>query len=264
MAQALLPPMFFPVPCRGHPNLMFNLVGPGDVNEVCEFVMNEFFHRFPRKDVLHVETEVRPWIGQYIAHVSSKNMSIVLRDVYCGYRIIAAAINDVDYKERQEDDTNLFTFADPNLHPGWYTICSLLSKLNEGLSYNVDPIISMDIIVCIISILINSSCVSFKFVSLSNFILLVSTVSIIQAIGECYCNQGLTALCTQVTIELAEARGIHLITIAVVNDFMSAMFASLGFQKIREIDMNELIIGGEKPFAVTDFTQKARVFIYSF
>jgi hypothetical protein len=50
----------------------------------------------------------------------------------------------------------------------------------------------------------------------------------------------------------------------VVNDFMSAMFASLGFQKIREIDMNELIIGGEKPFAVTDFTQKARVFIYSF
>jgi hypothetical protein len=122
----------------------------------------------------------------------------------------------------------------------------------------------MDIIVCIISILINSSCVSFKFVSLSNFILLVSTVSIIQAIGECYCNQGLTALCTQVTIELAEARGIHLIRIEVVNDFMSAMFASLGFQKIREIDMNELIIGREKPFTVRDFTQKARVFIYSF
>ncbi|XP_046638480.1 uncharacterized protein LOC124316527 [Daphnia pulicaria] len=230
MAQALLPPIFLPVPCRGHPNLMFDLVGPGDVNELCEFVMNEFFHRFPLKDVLHVETEVRPWIGQYIAHVSSKNMSIVLRDVLRGYRIIAAAINDVDYKERQEKDINLITFADPNLRPGWYTICSLLSKLNEGLSYNVDPIISMDII----------------------------------AIGESYCNQGLASLCTQVTIELAEARGIHLIRIAVVNDFMSAMFASLGFQKIREIDMNELIIGGEKPFAVTDFTQKARVFIYSF
>jgi hypothetical protein len=45
---------------------------------------------------------------------------------------------------------------------------------------------------------------------------------------------------------------------------MSAMFASLGFQKIREIDMNELIIGREKPFTVRDFTQKARVFIYSF
>lgn len=86
----------------------------------------------------------------------------------------------------------------------------------------------------------------------------------IQAIGESYCNQGLASLCTQVTMELAEARGIHLIRIEVVNDFMSAMFASLGFQKIKEIDMNELIIGGEKPFAVTDFTQKARVFIYSF
>ncbi|EFX72904.1 hypothetical protein DAPPUDRAFT_253707 [Daphnia pulex] len=229
MAQALSPPMFFPAPCRGHPNLIFDLVGPTDVNEVCEFVMNEFFHRFPLKDVLHVETEVRPWIGQYIAHVTSKNISIVLRDVLRGYRIIAVAINDVDYKERQEKDINLITFADPNLRPGWFTICSLLSKLNEGLSYNVDPIISMDII----------------------------------AIGESYCNQGLAYLCTQVTIELAEARGIHLIRIEVVNDFMSAMFASLGFQKIREIDMNELIIGGEKPFAVTDFTQKARMESFS-
>lgn len=164
MDQALSPPMFFPAPCRGHPNLMFDLVGPSDVNEVCEFVMNEFFHRFPLKDVLHVETEVRPWIGQYIAHVSSKNISIVLRDVHRGYRIIAAAINDVDYKGRQEEDINLFTFADPDLRPGWYTICSLLSKLNEGLSYNVDPIISMDIIVCIFSISFISSSPSFKFV----------------------------------------------------------------------------------------------------
>jgi len=86
----------------------------------------------------------------------------------------------------------------------------------------------------------------------------------IQAVGESYCNQGLSSLCTLVTIELAEAKGVNLIKIEVVNDFMSTMFASVGFQMIKEIDMNELIIGEEKPFAVTGYTQKARVFIYTF
>jgi len=161
MAQALTTPMFFPLPCRGHPNLIFDLVGPSDVNEVSEFVMQEFFHRFPLRDVLHVETEIRPWIGQYIAHVCSKNFSIVLRDLHRGYRIIAAAINDVDHKERQEKDINLFTFADPVLRPGWHKICTLLSKLNKGLTYSIDPILSMDIMVRIPSISLNSSSVSF-------------------------------------------------------------------------------------------------------
>ena len=76
MAQALKPPLFFPSPCKGHPNLVFDLIGPTDVNEVSEFVMNEFFHRFPLRDILQVDKEVRPWIGSYIAHVCDKNFSV--------------------------------------------------------------------------------------------------------------------------------------------------------------------------------------------
>ena len=78
MAQALRPPLFFPSLCKGHPNLVFDLIGPTDVNEVSEFVMNEFFHRFPLRDILQVDKEIRPWIGSYVAHVCSKNFSVNL------------------------------------------------------------------------------------------------------------------------------------------------------------------------------------------
>jgi hypothetical protein len=152
MARALTPaktPLFFPLPCRGHPNLIFDLIGPVDVNEVAEFVMNEFFHRFPLKDILQVDKEVRPWIRQYVAHVCSKKFSIVLRDIHRGYRLVAAAINDVDHHVRDSKDINLFTFADPYERPGWHRICYMLSELNRGLTFTDDPILSMDIIVSI-------------------------------------------------------------------------------------------------------------------
>jgi hypothetical protein len=74
-------------------------------------------------------------------------LQVVLRDIHRGYRIVAAAINDVDHQEREPKDINLFTYADPSARPGWHKICSMLSELNRGLSFTADPILSMDIIV---------------------------------------------------------------------------------------------------------------------
>lgn len=74
-------------------------------------------------------------------------LQVVLRDIHRGYRIVAAAINDVDHQEREAKDINLFTYADPSARPGWHKICSMLSELNRGLSFTADPILSMDIIV---------------------------------------------------------------------------------------------------------------------
>jgi hypothetical protein len=45
-------------------------------------------------------------------------------------------------------------------------------------------------------------------------------------------------------VELAEIKGINLIKIEVVNDYMSSMLTKIGFKMIKEIDMNQLQVGG--------------------
>lgn len=85
----------------------------------------------------------------------------------------------------------------------------------------------------------------------------------LQAIGESYCNRGLSALCAQLTVELAEIKGINLIKIEVVNDYMSAMLTKVGFKMIKEIDISQVEVGGVRPFVYTSYAQKARVFIYT-
>ena len=135
----------FPFACDGSPNLIFDLAGPSDVKELSNFIMDEFFHRFPLRNVLDVEKEVRPWIGQYIDHVSKKEFSIILRDITNENRIVAAAINDLDYKDRIEEDISLVSFADPIERPGWQKICRLLVELH--LDLNCDPVLSIDLMV---------------------------------------------------------------------------------------------------------------------
>jgi hypothetical protein len=145
MAATLNDSIKFPFPCDGFPNLIFDLAGPSDVKELSEFVMDEFFHRFPFKNVLDVEKEVRPWIGHYIGHVCTKKFTLILRDITSGNRIAAAAINDLNYKDRTEDDISLISFADPIERPGWQKICRLLAELE--LDLNFDPVLSIDLMV---------------------------------------------------------------------------------------------------------------------
>lgn len=145
MAATINDSIKFPFPCDGFPNLIFDLAGPSDVKELSEFVMDEFFHRFPLKNVLDVEKEVRPWIGQYIGHVCTKQFTLILRDITSGNRIAAAAVNDLDYKNRTEEDISLISFADPIERPGWQKICGLLAELE--LDLNFDPVLSIDLMV---------------------------------------------------------------------------------------------------------------------
>ncbi len=116
MAATLNDSIKFPFPCDGFPNLIFDLAGPSDIKELSEYIMDEIFHRFPLKNVLNVEKEVRPWISQYIGHVCTKQFTLILRDITSGNRIAAAAINDLDYKDRTEED---YRASAPNSPWSW-------------------------------------------------------------------------------------------------------------------------------------------------
>ena len=151
MAATINDSVSFPIPCDGFPNLVFDLAGPSDVKELSDFIMEEFFHRFPLKNVLDVEKEVRPWIGQYIGHLCTNQFFILLRDITKENRIVAAAINDLDYKDRKEEDISLISFADPIERPGWQKICGLLAELE--LDLDTDPVLSIDLMVKYILIL---------------------------------------------------------------------------------------------------------------
>ncbi|KAI9559211.1 hypothetical protein GHT06_016000 [Daphnia sinensis] len=129
----------FPIVCDGYPDLIFDLAGADDVQQLTEFIMKEFFHRFPLKDNWDVEKELRPWMGQYIGHMCSKGVSIILRDTTNNNRIAAAAINDIDYKNRAEDDISLVSFTNPIERPGWQNVCDLLEILHEGMNLDDDP-----------------------------------------------------------------------------------------------------------------------------
>ena len=220
----------FPAACDGFPDLIFHLAGAEDVEELTKFIMTEFFYRFPLKDAagFDVDKEIRPWIGKYISHVCSKNFSIILRDTSQGNRISAACINDIDCKNRPDDDIGLVSFNDPMERPGWNKICQLLDELHVGMDLAEDPILSIDL----------------------------------QAVGENYANRGLSSHCTKLTIQLAKSRGMQSIKVEAVNEFMALTLAKVGFELAKEIDYNQFQINGEIPFATKSIHQKARLFIH--
>lgn len=217
----------FPIVCDGYPELIFDLAGADDVQLLTEFIMKEFFHRFPLKDNWDVEKELRPWIGQYISHVCSKGVSIILRDTNNNNRIAAAAINDIDYKNRPEDDISLVSFADPIERPGWQNICDLLEILHEGMNLDGDPVLSIDLM----------------------------------TVGQDYAKRGLSTQCTKLTVMLAKCKGLQSIKVEAVSEFMAHVLAKGGFQMIKEIDYNRLEINGKMPFATEDIHRYARLYI---
>lgn len=220
----------FPVACDGYPDLIFNLAGTGDVAELTEFIMTEFFHRFPLKDTpgFDVEKEVRPWIGKYISHVCSKNYSIILRDSSSGNKIAAASVNDIDRKNRPDDDIGLVSFADSIERPGWKKICQLLDELHVGMDLGEDPILSIDLL----------------------------------TVGDNYANRGLSSYCTKLTVQLAESRGIQAIKVEAVNEFMALALAKNGFELAKQVDYNQFEINGEIPFATKSVHQNARLYTF--
>lgn len=219
----------FPVLCEGNPELMFCIGEPGEEDELTKFIVKELFYRFPLKDSIDVEKEIRPWIGQYISHMCCKNYSIILRDSSKGNRIAAAAVSDVYCKNRPPADIGLHSFNDPVERPGWERICQILSDLQIGINLGQDPILHIDLV----------------------------------SVGEEYANRGLSSKCVRMAVRLAESRGISAMKIDAVNEFMAKASARAGFQKMNEIDYNQWEYDGEKPFATKDMVhQKARLYIY--
>jgi hypothetical protein len=82
-----------------------------------------------------------------------------------------------------------------------------------------------------------------------------------QTVSQAYSKRGLSALCANLTAKLAKSKGIRVIKVEAVSEFMSLALVKLGFELVKEIDFNELEMDGEKPFVTTSIHQKARAFI---
>ena len=63
-------------------------------------------------------------------------------------------------------------------------------------------------------------------------------------------------------MELAKSKGIDIVKVEAVSEFMSLGLSKIGFELMKEVDFNELEIDGEKPFVTTSIHQKARAFIF--
>lgn len=220
----------FPVASVRNPELVFHLTETKDAEELSEFIMKEFFHQFPLKNApgFDVEKEIRPWINQYISHMCFKNYSIILRDTINGNKIVAAAITDLNDKDRSSDDIDLYSFCDPVGRPCWEKICRLLDGLHVGIDLGQDPMLSMDLV----------------------------------AVSTGYYNRGLSTECVRLTVQLAESRNLEAVKMEAVNKFMTLAAEKVGFQTLSEIDMTQWEFNGEKPFANDDIHQKAKLLIY--
>lgn len=219
----------FPCVCDGHPDLIFHIAEPDDEEELTAFIMMEFFHRFPLKDIdgFDVEKEVRPWIGEYIKSMCSKNYSIILRDTANDNRIAAAAVNDYVPKDRPEDHIDILSFSDPLERPGWQIICDLLCELHKGVDLPTgEPTVSIDLM----------------------------------TVGDGYVNRGLAVYCAILTIQLAKSRGVKAITLESVNEYMSRVSVKAGFSMLKEIDYNQYEIS--LPEATKQLHKKAGLYIY--
>lgn len=223
-------PVSFPIVCNKNPNMVFNLAEPKDKEELTEFVMNQYFHRFPLKDVegFDVEKEVRPWIDKYITSMCSKNYSIILRDAGYGNRIAAAAVNNIVPKIRAHDYIGIDSFTDPIQRPGWQKIINLIDELHRGIDWGQDSVISLDLM----------------------------------TVGENYTNRGISLQCLDLTVKVAKSRGVRTVKLEAMNEFMAKTSLKAGFRMAKEIKYDDTDL--KLPKTTTMLHEKIRLFIHKF
>lgn len=126
--------------------LIFSVASSSDVPELIEFIIEEFFTRFPLTDILRlqVEEEVRPWFGQYVSHIVSKDCTVLVRDPVMNNRIAAASINDIVCQDRSEEDISIVSFNNPDRWPAWAKFCQLLGILHADVKFDHYPVLSLD------------------------------------------------------------------------------------------------------------------------
>lgn len=211
--------------------LEFSVANCEDVSELIEFIVCEFFTRFPLTEILRlqVEVEVRPWLGQYVAHIVSKNCTVLVRDQAHNNRIAAAAINDIVNQDRSEEDISLVSFNNPEQWPAWGRICQLLDILHTDVQFDRYPILSLDLM----------------------------------TVGRDYAGQGLSKECANATIRQAQLRNIAMVKVEAFNNFMAKGLSTIGFELVKTVNYNFYANNnGEKPYATDSVHNKAQLFVF--
>ena len=211
--------------------LVFSIANCDDVPELIDFIVGEFFTRFPLTVILklQVDEEVGPWLGKYVAHIVSKKCTVLVRDAALNNRIAAAAINDIVNQDRCEDDISLISFNNPEQWPAWGRVCQLLDILHSDVKFDRYPVLSLDLM----------------------------------TVGRDYAGQGLSKDCVNATIRQAQLRNIGMVKVEAFNNFMAQGLNTIGFELVKTVNYNFYANGnGEKPFATESIHNKAQLYVF--
>lgn len=116
--------------------LEFRTIRPSDVEEVCDFLIENFFPVEPMGTVLglNAENECRPWIKQLVEHQIVEEVSFIVRNLADG-EVAAVCLNDVERREEPnpELDVTMMTCLDekPERNPCMNKIGAALGTLME-------------------------------------------------------------------------------------------------------------------------------------
>lgn len=214
------------------PELVFDLVRPVDIEEVTDFLLDEYFPHLPLTKIteLNIQLEIRPWIGQYLASVIQKNVSVLVRDTSRSKRIVAACINDITYRFPQKGEIDLFSFKDPIVRPNWSKICQLLEDLYVDVRFDEDPVLSFNLV----------------------------------GVAQGYGHRGLATKLIDVVEKIAKGRRIGLIKNDTVNEYMANAHFQAGFIVAKEINYQFYAKDGgkfDRPFITDSIHNKIRLMV---
>lgn len=116
--------------------LEFRTIRATDVDEVCDFLIENFFPVEPMGQVLGLdaEKECRPWISQLVEHQIVEGISFIVRNLADG-EVAAVCLNDIERKVEADPaaEVNMMTCLDqrPERNPCMMKIGGLLGELME-------------------------------------------------------------------------------------------------------------------------------------
>lgn len=220
---------FLHFPWERSPELIFDLVRPRDVKEVEAFIVDDYFGQLPLTAItgMNVEGEIQPWIGKYLGHVIEKNVSILVRDSSRDNRIVATAINNIQYKDAARDEMTMASFADAAARPCWTAICQLIDDLNRHVEFDQDPVLA------------------FNFVG----------------VAQDYGHRGLAKKLTDVAVRVAKGRNIKAVKNEVVNEYLANAMFEAGFVVAKQIGYQFYTRNGTKPFVTDSIHDKIRLMV---
>ena len=212
------------------PELIFDLIKLSDLCEVESFLISDYFPQLPLSDIigLNAETEIRPWLAQYLSSVIVKNVSVIVRDTSQENKIVAVSINDLSCANPPKDGVDLLSFSDPSHRPKWTAICELLRDLYVNVDFDpYDPVLSFNLV----------------------------------GVAKNYAHRGLATKLIDIVVKIAKGRRIRLIKNEVVNEYLANAHFEAGFIVVKQINYQFYSKDGRKPFVTDSVHNKIRLMV---